>query len=318
MALTDTSSAKLSFIRGAGAIPSTPAFLDLPFTSESLSEKLTSAQSAAMRDDRQFASSRLVRGESTGDVGLEMAYGLWFDEILSGVLQATAFPVSPTSADSDDMVNDKKRTFFAFEKKLEAESGLQYTRFQDCQISTLSLDVQANALASMSMGVVGLSSSNATTLIPDATYAAFDLDDQMDTNSAVLEFKDSGDTAIDVTAQSFSLALDNQMRGQQAVGHFYNAGNASGRFKATMSASIYFRNQEIYNKFINNEGIKVFITLQDTAGNYYKFSMENVKTTSYDISAGGADQDLVASVELQAFPAASMADKTLKVTRYTA
>jgi len=165
------------------------------------------------------------------------------------------------------------------------------------------------------MGVVGLNSANDTAILSGATYVPYDLDDQMDTNSASLIFKDAGDTGIDVTAQSFSLSIDNQMRAQQAVGHFYNAGNASGRIKVTMSGSIYFRNQDLYAKFIANAGIKVFLALQDTAGNSYEFSMENVKVTSHDISAGGADQDLVASIELQAFPAASASDKSISVKR---
>lgn len=319
MALTDTGSARMSFLRGAGAPPATPAWLNLPFTSESLSEKLTSGNSAVMRDDRQFASSRILRAESQGDVGLEMAKGLWFDEICQGITQATAvFPASPASLASDDIVNGKTKTFFAFEKRLEAESGNQYMRFQDCQISTLSIDVQSNALVGMTMGVIGLNSSNDTAEIAGATYAAFDVDDQMDANSAVLEFKTSGDVAIDVTANSFTLSLDNQMRGQQAVGSLYNAGNASGRFKATISTNVYFRNQDLYNKFIANEGIKLFVTLNDSAGNYYKFSMENVKVTGYDASAAGADQDIILPIEFQAYPAASAGDKTLTITRYTA
>ena len=318
MALTDTGSARVAFLRKAGAMPTTPTLSLLPFTSESLSEKLTSAQSAAMREDRQFAGTRIVRGESTGDLGLEVAYGFWLDELLSGMLQTTAFPASPLSLASDDMTNGQEKVFFIFEKRLEAEAGQTYTVFQDCQINTMSFDVQSNTLANMTMGVVGLQSLQPLTETAGSTYTAYDLDDQMDTNSADLVFTDKDDVAIDVTAQSLSLSLDNQMRGQQAVGHFYNAGNASGRFKATMSASIYFRNKALYDKFKGNEGIKVYLTLNDTAGNYYKFSMENVKTTSYDIAAGGADQDLVASVELQAFPAASAGDKTLTITRYTA
>lgn len=316
--LTDTGSARLAFLRGTGAPPATPTWLTLPFTSETLSEKLTSAQSAAMRDDRQFAGTRIVRAESSGDVGLEMASGLWFDEILQGVLQAAAvFPPNPSGPIVEDITNGKTKTYFAFEKRLEAETGNQYMRFQDCQINSLSLDIQSNALVSMSMGVIGLNSSNDTAEIASSTYDAFDLDDQMDTNTALLEFKDSGDTTIDVTAQSLSLSIDNQMRGQQAIGSLYNAGNASGRIKVTMSTSIYFRNQELYNKFMANEGIKVFLTLQDTTGRFYRFGMENVKTTNYDINAGGADQDLVATVELQAFPATSAGDKTITVSRNT-
>lgn len=325
MALTDTGSARLAFIRGAGAIgggtiPATPAMLSIPFTSESLSEKLTSAQSAAMRDDRQFAGSRLVRGESTGDVGMEVAYGLWFDELLSGVLQTPILPADPISLASDPIQNGADKTFFLFEKRLEAESGQQYSIFQDCQINTLSFDVQSNTLANMSMGVVGLASSNSTSE-GGGSYVAYDLSEQFDTNSALVEFKTAGDVAIDVTAQSLSLALDNQMRGQQAVGSFYNAGNASGRFKATMSGSLYFRNMTLYDNFIANTAIKTFITLTDDSGNYYKFAMENVKVTSHDVAAGGADQDLIVSVELQGFPAAGslpVANKTLTVTRYTA
>lgn len=320
MALTDTSTSRLAFLRIANekdAMPTNPTLYELPFTSESLSEKLTSAQSASIRADRQFAGSRLVRGESSGDVGLEVAYGLWFDELLSGVMQATPFPASPLANASDTMSNDKTKTFFIFEKRLEAESGNTYTVFQGCQINTLSFDVQSNSLANMSIGVVGLQAVDAPN-DTGHTYTAYNIDKQIDTNSVNLEFKTLADVVIPVTAQSFSLALDNQMRGQQAVGSFYNAGNASGRFKATMSASIYFRNNTLFNNFKNNTGIKVIVTLNDDAGNYYKFAMNNVKVTSYDISAGGADQDLVASVELQAFPDTATPYKTLTITRFTA
>jgi len=318
MALTDTGSARVSFLRGTGAPPATPAWLDLPFTSESLSEKLSSTQSSVMRADRQFAGSRVIRAESGGDVGLEMAYGLWFDELLSGVVQSTAvFPPAPLAGAIDSIVNDKVKAFFAFEKRLEASTGFQYMTFNDCQINTLSLDIKANALATMTVGVVGLNSSNATAEAAGATYAAFNINDQMDSNSAVLEFKDSANVVLPVIANSLSFNIDNQMRGQQAIGSLYNAGNASGRLKVTMSASIYFRDQTLYTKFMANSGIKVFITLSDTAGNTYKFGMENVKVTSYDVSAGGADQDMVVPIEFQAFPAVAAANKTITITRTT-
>jgi hypothetical protein len=216
------------------------------------------------------------------------------------------------------ITNDKIRTYFLFEKRLEAESGDQYTAFQDCQINTLSFDIQSNTLANMSIGVMGLQAAVSTTQTAGASYAAYDLGNQFDTNGASLEFKTLAGVPINVTAQSFSLSLDNQMRGQQAVGNLYNVGNASGRFKSTMSASIYFRNTDLFNDFKNNVGLQVIVTLTDDLGNFYKFAMENVKVTSYDIAAGGADQDLIASVELQAFPKTASPYKTLTVTRYTA
>lgn len=323
MALTDTSSARLAIFRGAGAPPTAVApgnttWLTLPFTGESLSEKLTSAQSAAMRDDRQFASSRLVRGESTGDISLEMAYGEWFDEVLSGVLQSPALPKSPLSGATDTIANGSTKAVFAIEKRLEAESGFQYTIFQDCQFNTLSFDIQSNALVTMSLGVIGLAASNGTSELTNSTYTQFNIDDQMDSSfGASLTFKDLADAPINVTAQNFSLNIDNQMRGQQAVGSFYNAGVASGRFKATMSATVYFRNMELYNKFKANTGIKAEIVLADSAGNSYTFTMNNVKVTSHDVVAGGADQDQTVTVELQAFPSAG-ASSTLSITRTTA
>lgn len=319
MALTDTGTARLAFLRGAGEPPATPTWLNLPFTSAALSEKLSSAASQSMRDDRQFAGTRLVRAESTGDVGLEMAYGLWFDEIISGLLQAGAvYPPTPLSGDDDILENGKTKTFFCFEQRLEAETGFNYTLFKDCQIGTLTLDLQANSLASMTIGVVGLASSNSTSEQAGATYTQYDLSDQMDTNTAVLEMKTQGDVAIDATVQSMSLSFDNQMRGQQAIGFFYNAGNASGRFKATATASLYFRSMELYNKFIANEGIKLHLTLQDSAGNSYKFEMNYVNITSYEVAVPGADQDLIASVEFQALPETGNNNKTVRVIRHTA
>lgn len=321
--LADTSSARLAMIKNEGAMPSTPTLLELPFTSDSLAEKLTSAQSAAMRADRQFSSSRLVRGESSGDVGLEAAFDVWFDQLLGAVLQSdenagAGFP-APVASSTETIMNGQTQASFLFEKRLQDGEGVfHYDIFQDCQINTLSFDLQANSLANFTIGVRGLDSSTSTDEADGqagATYTAFDLDQQFDTNSAMVAFAEQDDTAIPVTAQNLSVNIDNQMRGQQAVGSFNDAGTASGRFKVMLSGSIYFRNQTLYNKFKANEGIKVSITLQDSLGNKYVFRMDNVKTTSYELSAGGADQDLVVPIELQAFPATSGNKKTLEIDR---
>lgn len=339
MSLGDTSSAKLRFapeilpiVAGANTYAK---WWDLPFTSESLTEKLTSAQSAAMRDDRQMAGTRLVRGEAGGDVGIETAFGNWMDLLLQAALQSpTEFGLDPTQPangagdgtaddegfdntgfDWDMITNGKNSRQFAFEKKLTGGDGNDYfSVFRGCQINTLNFDFQSNSLANATVGVRGLSTED-NGVARTGTEEAYDLDDQFDTSAnAKFEFFDQDDSPLPVTAQNMSLSIDNQMRGQQAIGSFGDAGVASGRIKVMMSGSFYFYDKSLTNKFKANSGIKVYITLTNSAGFKYRFRMYNVKVTSDDLAAGGADQDLVQPLELQSFPDATY-NRTITVDR---
>ncbi len=111
-----------------------------------------------------------------------------------------------------------------------------------------------------------------------------------------------GGSSITATTyiKSADLTLDNTLRGQEAVGVYGNAGVAAGTIKATGKLEVYFADQTIYNKFINNTETSISIPVLDGAGNGYIFYFPRVKYTSGKVNASGLDQDNMLSVDFQA------------------
>jgi hypothetical protein len=63
-----------------------------------------------------------------------------------------------------------------------------------------------------------------------------------------------GGSSITATTyiKSADITIDNSLRGQDAVGVLGNAGVAAGTIKASGKLEVYFADQTMYNKFLNN------------------------------------------------------------------
>ena len=130
----------------------------------------------------------------------------------------------------------------------------------------------------------------------------------------------NGSTWVDtsITMQSLSIAIDNQMRAQNAVGinSIYAAAVASGRFKTTFSGSAYYANPKFYNALLGDTKTKIYGKLLDSSTDGIIFESHLVKVTSgASPAAGGPDQDLMISTEFQAFEDAT--NGTVKITKVT-
>jgi hypothetical protein len=125
-----------------------------------------------------------------------------------------------------------------------------------------------------------------------------------------------GGTSITATTyiKSADLSLDNTLRGQEAVGVYGNAGVAAGTIKATGKLEVYFADQTLYNKFIDNTESSLSIPVMDTAGNGYIIYFPRIKYTSGKVNSSGLDQDDMLSVDFQAIMDNAAASPTYQKT----
>ena len=112
--------------------------------------------------------------------------------------------------------------------------------------------------------------------------------------------------------KSISLEYDNAIRQQSAIGSLAPVDVAAGTIAAKATLSMYFANGSIYDKFIANTSTSLIWASLDPSGNGYIFTMPNCNITSFKVTAGGKDQDLMAEVVVTLLEDRANADATLR------
>ena len=102
------------------------------------------------------------------------------------------------------------------------------------------------------------------------------------------------------------------MRSQEAVCELGAVGIGSGTVELTGSLEVYFANGALFDKFQNNENIEFVLSTLDNAGNGYVITIPKANLSSLSTSAGGLDQDMVLSIEIEGLRDLANTDPTLR------
>lgn len=293
--------------------PATPAFTTLRFRGESLSESLTSETDEEIRSDRQYTDSLIVSGESSGDVQFNMSYSAQTDMFLMAILQCSP----ATWLTTESIYNEKTKRFFTVEKTVVDGAGVPvYFRFNGMQAGSLALNFQDGILQG-SVTFMGLQGSTDTAILAGATYGPVHTAPLMNSADSIttITVTDSSDVDLEVLVTDMTLTLDNGLRGQRALGSLYNAGIASSRFKAEFSGNLYFKDKVIYDAFKANDYMKLAITLTDSTGASYAVTLNKLKTQSFEVVAGGVDQDMIVAWAAQGFGDDASPSRTITMTK---
>lgn len=296
-----------------GVTPATPAFTTLRFRGESLSESLSSETDEEIRSDRQYTDSVIVSGESSGDIQFNMSYSAQTDLFLMAILQTS----DTTWLTTESIYNEKTKRTYLIEKTVVNSSGTPlYFRYNGMQAGSMSLNFQDGILQG-SITWMGLQGSTDTSIVTGATYGAAHTAPLLNSADSITDITvtDSADTDLGVVVSDMSLTLDNGLRGQRALGSLYNAGIASSRFKAEFSGNLYFKDKTIYDKFKLNDYMKLSITLTDSTGANYTIALNKLKTQSFEVVAGGVDQDMIVAWSAQGFGDDSSPSRTITITK---
>lgn len=99
--------------------------------------------------------------------------------------------------------------------------------------------------------------------------------------------------------KSGDISFSNNLRAQEAVGVFGNAGIGAGTFDVTGKLEMYFADAVHYNKFLSNTNTSIAIPVLDPQGNGYVYVLPRVKYTAAKVNAGGQDQDNMLAMDFQ-------------------
>lgn len=181
----------------------------------------------------------------------------------------------------------------------------QMIRYAGMSPSKLSLNLASSAIVTGSFDFMGTSSAiSATTGLP-ATGTDSMSYPVMNAVTGVGSLQEAGvDLSNSTFVKSMTLQLDNNLRGQEAIGVLGYAGIGAGTLKITGQVDAYFANGDLYTKFLNSEATSLSLVLIDSTtgstANGYAITLPKVKFTSGQIQAGGLNQDVMVQMGYEA------------------
>jgi len=148
-----------------------------------------------------------------------------------------------------------------------------FHRFTGVEFNTLQLQINANAMITGTIGVVGKDMVTDTAIITGATYNPATTTSPLDSFTGTLN---ENGTPIAVITE-IQLNLDNGLDPRFVVGSKTTLRPSIGRSNVSGQITAYFENSLLLEKFINETESDIEFNLPDGAGNNLKFILPRIK-----------------------------------------
>ena len=257
-----------------------------------------------------LASNTWTVGQFVKVTGFSTA-GAFYAEIKSiaaGVLGINPMTnvASETAGDSvtitplDFVRNGVTKKSYTVQKAFTDLATPELWNFTGSRVSTWGLELATGAILTTTFGFMAKDAVMTESQFAGASLAAANTNsvlNAVDNIAAIVFDGDPGGSTY--YFNSLSIALDNNLRGQEAVGTLGMIGVEAGVMALTGSVELYFENSSLFDKFRAAAAFSMSFLAQDAAGNAYVVSIPRAKYTNMEIVAGGLDQDIFASAQFQ-------------------
>ena len=221
-------------------------------------------------------------------------------------------PYAATSIRVSRLSNGTTQPSYTIERA--SNDTMEHFAYRGMTPSSMSLSISSGSLSTMEFAFMGrdaVADSASTlpgTLIPSQAYPIMS---GVSGTACALWVK--GAPLAGTFVNSISLSYDNALRAQSAICSLGSIGIGSGTISVTADLEVYFAaGRAFYDEFLSNTDMEIAFTAFDTLGNGYVFTLPKANISSYSISAGGKDQDLMASISVTGLLDLGNADATLR------
>lgn len=197
--------------------------------------------------------------------------------------------------------NGTTKRSFTIQKAFTDLATPELWNFTGARISTWNLELATGSILNTTFGVMAKDAQMTESQFAGATVGSASTTSVLNAVDNIASIVFDGDPGGSTFYfNSLSINLDNQLRGQEAVGTLGYIGVEAGRLAITGSIELYFENSSLFDKFRAATTFSLSFLAQDVAGNTYIVTIPRAKYTQMEIVAGGSDQDIFASAEFEA------------------
>ena len=254
-----------------GVTPATPVWQKLPMTETSLATSKDKLMSNIVRDDRQYSDMRMGARKIGGDIGIELAYGT-FDVILEALLGGTWTADTPAAGTAQLKTGILRRSF-SVERYFADIPDKPYALYTGVEFDELSLTLANNSIAKGSLKVLGQDEALNTDPVSGATYLPPSMNSALDAFTGVMKI---GGTTVAIVSE-LQLSIANGLAARFVVGSKTTIRPSIARSNVSGTATLYFVDTTMKQKFLNETDDALEFTMPDGAGNSLKVRLPRVK-----------------------------------------
>ena len=173
----------------------------------------------------------------------------------------------------------------------------QFLAYTGMTPSKMSVNVASGSLTTVTFDFMGKGAErDGVTQLPGSPVNsyAFDIHSGVSGSSCVLW--EAGVPLTGTFVKSIALTYDNMLRSQEAICTLGAVGIGAGTISITGTLSVYFADGNLFDKFVSNTNSSLIFSSLDTAGNGYIFTVPVANVSSWKVTAGSKDQDLMAEI----------------------
>ncbi len=187
---------------------------------------------------------------------------------------------------------------YTIEKLFQDVTTPTYFRFAGCEISKMDLTFNTGSILRSAFEFIGRSGLVTESAVAGATYADQSTNDMLDAvnNLGTIREDDSASTA---SFQSLSLSLDNNSRGQEAIGTLGYVGIAHGSITLTGSTVIYFEDKATFEKYQDGTAFSLSFILSSADGDMV-VTIPRIKFSKMTVLSSAINTDVLASADFTA------------------
>ncbi|ARK07415.1 hypothetical protein LAV_00015 [Sphingobium phage Lacusarx] len=266
---------------------------------------------------------RKVEGEVTGDDNIEVTTAFaGGDATLGGFYKIVSITDDVITVDRDvpELAAGAPVTIKASmlrnpgkSAEITPQSATVETGFQDVsqffvtdglRFGNISLEVAAGAIITGTTTTLGRETKRrktGTALLTSAAFTPLDAPatENVSATANVGALVANGE-ALTTALQSISIAIEGNLRAQQAVSNKFPVGISAGRLNVTGTITAYFADGFMFDKFLAHETMSLAFPIIDQDKNTYYFTIPAFKIMSDPIAPGGTDQDVMETLEFTA------------------
>jgi Phage tail tube protein len=245
----------------------------LRITGEDFKGEAITEESEELSGDELGVMEIVVAGQNvSGGINFELSYAT-FDWALEAVLAGTWT--------SNNLQNGTVKRSFSFEKHIP-DIG-RYYLYRGCVVNGVDFKIEKNKRITGSIKFTCSQVVNsATSSVGSGTVAAINENKIFRAGSTItnIEINDLTTESQLIRISSLNINISANSEPEQTIDKDFATGVNILSIKPELDFSIYYDNDNFYNKFLLGEKFKFEITLNDGAGNSYKFTMPACQFTS--------------------------------------
>lgn len=209
---------------------------------------------------------------------------------------------------SSRLTNGVDQRSFSLEK-LSADTG-EYFLYRGMTPSSMNLNIAQSARSTVEFAFMGRDSVGDTaTALPGSKLPSQGHQIMSGVDGVACALWYGGAPLTGTSISSLSLSYDNALRMQNALCSLGAVGIGSGTIAVSANIEVYFASgRAFYDEFTSNQNKEVSFTSFDVDGNGYVFTLPKANVSTYSVTAGSKDADLMASITLTGLMDLSTAD----------